>query len=125
MISSISRLEDKLSEVVESNIQGNSRGMYASNITAKYDTSSFSTSCNTSPESSKTTNQKGSIIFMGDIKTQNMMTSNETRLTVAISDIIISEGLSFNISQKLGSRRRLIWQKICQKLSTTKQKAYI
>ena len=28
------------------------------------------------------------------------MNSNETRLTVAISDIIISEGLSFNISQK-------------------------
>ena len=28
------------------------------------------------------------------------MTSNETRLTVAISDIIISEGLSFNLSQK-------------------------
>ena len=28
------------------------------------------------------------------------MTSNETRLTVAISDIIISEVLSFNLSQK-------------------------
>ena len=29
-----------------------------------------------------------------------MMTSNETGLTVAIDDPIISEGLSFNISQK-------------------------
>ena len=29
-----------------------------------------------------------------------MMTSNETRLTVTIADLIISEGLSFNISQK-------------------------
>ena len=29
-----------------------------------------------------------------------MMTSNETRLTVAIADLVISEGLSFNISQK-------------------------
>ena len=29
-----------------------------------------------------------------------MMTSDETRLTVAIADLIISEGLSFNISQK-------------------------
>ena len=28
------------------------------------------------------------------------MTSNETRLTVAIADIIISEGLSFTLSQK-------------------------
>ena len=37
---------------------------------------------------------------MGDNNTQKMMTSNETRLTVAISDLIISEGLSFNLSQK-------------------------
>ena len=37
---------------------------------------------------------------MGDNKTQKMMTSNETRLTVEISDLIISEGLSFNLSQK-------------------------
>ena len=29
-----------------------------------------------------------------------MMTSNETRLTVEIDDLIISEGLSFNLSQK-------------------------
>ena len=29
-----------------------------------------------------------------------MMTSNETRLTVAIADLIISEGLSFNLSQR-------------------------
>ena len=32
--------------------------------------------------------------------TQNMMTSNDARLTVEISDIIISEGLYFNLSQK-------------------------
>ena len=37
---------------------------------------------------------------MGDNNTQKMMTSNETRLTVAIADLIISEGLSFNLSQK-------------------------
>ena len=29
-----------------------------------------------------------------------MMTSNETLLTVAIADLIISEGLYFNVSQK-------------------------
>ena len=29
-----------------------------------------------------------------------MMTSKETRLTVAIADLIISEGLSFYLSQK-------------------------
>ena len=37
---------------------------------------------------------------MGDKNTQTMMTYNETRLTVAIADLIISEGLSFNLSQK-------------------------
>ena len=37
---------------------------------------------------------------MGDNNTQKMMTSNETRIIVTISDIIISEGLSFNLSQK-------------------------
>ena len=37
---------------------------------------------------------------MGDNNTQKMMTSNETRLTVAIADPIISEVLSFNISKK-------------------------
>ena len=37
---------------------------------------------------------------MGDHNTQKMMTSNETRLTVEISDLVISEGLSFNLSQK-------------------------
>ena len=37
---------------------------------------------------------------MGDHNTQKMMTSNETRLTLAITDLIISEGLSFNLAQK-------------------------
>ena len=37
---------------------------------------------------------------MGDNNTQKMMTSNETHLTVAIADLIISEGLSFNLYQK-------------------------
>ena len=61
MISSISRLQDKSSEVVESNIQHNSRGMYSSNTTAIYDKSSLSTSCSKSPESNPKTPQKGSI----------------------------------------------------------------
>ena len=37
---------------------------------------------------------------MGDNNTQKMMTPNETRLTVEIADLIISEILSFNLSQK-------------------------
>ena len=37
---------------------------------------------------------------MGDHNTQEITTSNETRLTVAIYDLTISKGLSFNIAQK-------------------------
>ena len=37
---------------------------------------------------------------MGYNNTQNIMTSNETHFTVAIDNLIISEGISFNISQK-------------------------
>ena len=61
MISSVSRLQDKSSEVVESNIQRNSRGLHSSNTTAIYYSSSFRKSFNQSPESNPTTPQKGSI----------------------------------------------------------------
>ena len=44
---------------------------------------------------------------MGDNNTQNMMTYNQTRLTVAIADVIISEGLSFNLSQKTRFKKML------------------
>ena len=37
---------------------------------------------------------------MGDKNTQKMMTSNENRLKISVADIIISEGLSFNLFQK-------------------------
>ena len=37
---------------------------------------------------------------MGDNNTQKMMTYNETRLTVVITNLIIYEVLSFNLSQK-------------------------
>ena len=37
---------------------------------------------------------------MGGHNTQKMITSNETHLTLVIVDLIIYEGLSFNIAQK-------------------------
>ena len=64
MISSRSRLQDKSSEVVESNIQRNSRGLYLSNNTTRYDSSSISKSFSQSPGSNQTGSQKGSIFFM-------------------------------------------------------------
>ena len=100
MISSVSGIHDKSSEVVESNIQRNYRGMYSSNLTATSDTSYFSRSCSTSPDNNQITPQKVSIFLMGDHNTQKIITYNETRLTVAITDLIISEGLYFNLAQK-------------------------
>ena len=61
MISSISLLQDQSSELVKSNIQRNSRGMYSSNITAVSNTSYFRTRYSKSPEINPTTPQKGSI----------------------------------------------------------------
>ena len=84
ILSSVSRLQDKSSEVVESNIRLNSRGLYSSNTTVIYDISSFRKICSKSPESNPTTPQKGSIFFTGENNTQKMMTSNETRLTVGM-----------------------------------------
>ena len=43
------------------------------------------------------------------------MTSNEIRLTVAIADIIISEGLSFNLSHKLRFKKVLDLEKTVSK----------
>ena len=37
---------------------------------------------------------------MGDYNTQKMMTYSDTRLTAAITDLVISEGISYNLSQK-------------------------
>ena len=76
IISSISILQDKSSEVVESNIQRNSRGLYSLSTTAIYDSSSFSKSFSQSPERNPTNPQKASIFFTGDNNTQKMMTSN-------------------------------------------------
>ena len=97
MISSISRLQDKSSEVVESYIQSNSRGIFSSNIT---EIPSFRTSCTTSPDRNKITPQKVSTFFIGGHSTQKIMTSNETRLTVAIAYSIITEGVYLNLALK-------------------------
>ena len=42
---------------------------------------------------------------MGDYNTQKMINSNETHLTVEISYLIISEGLSFNIEFSFHSKK--------------------
>ena len=55
--------------------------------------------CTASSDNNQINPQKGSF-FMGCRITQKIITSNEKRLTLAIADIIISEMLYFNLSQK-------------------------
>ena len=100
MIYSIPCLQYNSSEFVESNIQRKSRGVSSSNLTEISDISYFSTSCSISSDSNQINHQKGSIFLIGDNNTHKTMSSNETHLTVAIANTIISEGISFNLDQK-------------------------
>ena len=71
--SSISRLQDKSSKVVQSNIKRNSRGVSSSNRTATSDTTFFNTSCIPSPENNKIIPKRFNV-FMGDHSAQKMLT---------------------------------------------------
>ena len=73
--------------------------MSSSNITATSDASSFSTICSTSFDINLIHTQNSLIFFIGNHNTQKTMTSNDTQLTVAISGLIIPEGISFNLAQ--------------------------
>ena len=42
----------------------------------------------------------GSLVFGIDVNSKKRITSNDTRLTITISDLIISEGLPFNLAQE-------------------------
>ena len=75
MISSISRLEDKSSKVVKSNIQHNCRGVYSYNITVILYTSPFSTIYIKYYDINQTNNKKVSI-FIGDNNSQKTITFN-------------------------------------------------
>ena len=88
MISSISCLQDNSSEFIKLNIQHKSRIMSSSNLTVISGISYFSTSSITSYVSNKTNHQKFSNLFIGD-KNSQKISSNESCLTVEISDLVI------------------------------------
>ena len=66
---------------------------------------SFSSASNIKTGSKSINISNGSLIFDIDGNSQRYITSNEARLTIAIADHIISEGLSFNIFQKPGFKK--------------------
>ena len=114
MISSISRLQDKSSEVVESNIQHNSRGMYSSNITSIYDTSSFNTSCRKSPEINPKTPQKGSTCSWEKITHRRWWLIMRHALQLQSLVSLFLKVYYSNYFINIGSRRCLSWQELCQ-----------
>ena len=56
------------------------------------------------------------IFLMRDNNTQKMITYNQTRLTVAVADLIIYEGISFNIAQKHRSEKVLDLERTVSKI---------
>ena len=62
--------------------------------------SDLSSASNITTEGISRNVSNGSILFYIDVNSQKSMTSNETCLTIAKADLIISEGLSFNLAQK-------------------------
>ena len=60
----------------------------------------FSSASNITTEINSRTISNGSLVFGIYGHSQKPITSNKTRLTIAIADPIISKVLSFNLSQK-------------------------
>ena len=80
--------------------------------------SGFSSASNISSESNSRSFSNGSLVFGIDGNYQKLITSNNTCLAITIADLIISEGLPFNISQKP------IFKKVLE-LSRNVSKTYI
>ena len=69
--------------------------------------SGFSSASNITIESNSRKIPNGAPVFGIDGNSQKLITSNKTCLTISISGIIISEGLSFNLAQKTRFKKLL------------------
>ena len=97
---SITSLQNKSSATIESTIHRSSKSITSSNDTNSSVISGFYSASNLSFESNSRSFSNGSLIFGIDGNYQKLITSNDTRLTISIADLVISEGLPFNLSQK-------------------------
>ena len=97
---SVSILRKKSSAVIESTIHCGSKSIASPNDTKVSEISSFSSASNITTESNTRSNSNGSLIFGINVNAQKPITSNKTRLTISIADLIISEVFSFDIFQK-------------------------
>ena len=96
---SITSLQNKSSAAIESTIHRSSKSITSSNDTNSSVISGFSSASNLSSESTSRSFSNSSLIFGIDGNFQKLITSNDTRLTIAIAGLIISEGLPLNLAQ--------------------------
>ena len=97
---SITSLQNKSSAAIKSTIHCSSKSITSSNDTNSSVIAGFYSASNISYEINSISFSNGSLVFGIDVNDQKLITSNDTRLTIAIADLIISEGLPFNPSQK-------------------------
>ena len=104
---SITSLQNKSSDAIESTIHSSSKSITSSNETNSSVIPGLSSARNISSESNWRSFSNGSLVFGIDGNSQKLITSNDTCLTIAISDLIVSEGLTFNLSQELIFKKAL------------------
>ena len=88
---SITSLQNKSSAAIESTIYRISKSITSSNDTNSSVISGFSSASNLSFDSTSRSVSNGTLIFVIDGNSQKLITSNDTRLTIAISDLIIQK----------------------------------
>ena len=102
---SITSLQNKSSSAIKSTIHYSSKSINSSNETNSSVISGSSSASNLSSESNSRSFSNGSLLFGINGNSQKLITSNDTCLTIAIADLIISGCLTFNLAQNHASRR--------------------
>ena len=115
---SISSLYNKSSAAIEYTIHCSSESINSSNYTNISEISTFSSASNITTEFNSINVSNGSLIFGIDGNSQKLITSNETCLNISTAGLIISEGLSFNISQEIRFKKVLDLERIVSKTYT-------
>ena len=103
----ITSLQNKSSAVIESTIHCSSKSITSSNDMSSSLITGFTYASNITSESNSIGFSNGSLVFGIDSNDQELISSNDTCLKISIADIIISEGLPFNIYRKLIFKKAL------------------
>ena len=108
IIAPITSLQNKPSAAIKSTIHCSSKIITSSNYTNSSVISGFTSASNITSESNSRSFSNGSLVFGIDDNSQTLITSNDTCLNIEILYLIISEGLTINLSQNPISKK-LSW----------------